>query len=223
MRNASIPVTSAFVLLLAASLPASADVLDPHTDRCRDGYVWRSAAPGDKVCVTPASRDRARQDNAAAASRRRPGAEHGPNACAQGYVWREAFPGDVVCVVPATRDATRDENAQAASRRAPKPRPVPAPAPRPADPDACAQGYVWRSAAPGDKVCVSPVSRDRVKYENSQADANRQPNAQHGPNACKQGYVWRSAFQGDMVCVTPDARDRVKRENADGPAKRQRR
>jgi hypothetical protein len=41
-------------------------------DTCLDGYVWREAVPNDHVCVLLASgsRDAARQDNAAAASRR---------------------------------------------------------------------------------------------------------------------------------------------------------
>ena len=30
---------------------------------CRQGYVWRKAFAGDHVCVTPATREQAAQDN----------------------------------------------------------------------------------------------------------------------------------------------------------------
>lgn len=214
----------ACIALLQTAAPAAADVRTPHGERCRDGFVWREAAPGDQVCVTPATREQAKRDNAAADSRRVPGAEFGPNACVQGFVWRSAFPGDMVCVTASTRNAAREDNAQADSRRAPSPPVVhrPLPAPRPQDPDACAQGYVWRSAATGDKVCVTSDARALAARENGNAAARRQPGAEYGPNACRQGFVWRSAFAGDMVCVSPDARERVKRENADGPARRAR-
>ena len=69
------------------------------------------------MCVTPATRTRTAQDNAAAASRRDPSAGYGPYGCQAGYVWREARPSDLVCVTPNIRDQAKVDNAAAASRR----------------------------------------------------------------------------------------------------------
>ncbi|WP_226874748.1 hypothetical protein [Microbispora sitophila] len=88
-------------------------------DTCKQGYVWRETTPADHVCVTPATRDQVRTDNALAASRRQGWGPYGADTCKQGYVWREATPADHVCVTPATRDQTRADNALAASRRLP--------------------------------------------------------------------------------------------------------
>jgi len=97
-------------------------------DTCRQGYVWREATPADHVCVTPATRAQAAQDNREAGARRQPGGgAYGPNTCRQGYVWREAVPGDQVCVHPATRTQVRRDNELAASRRATGPEPCSAP------------------------------------------------------------------------------------------------
>ena len=41
-------------------------------DSCRAGFVWREASPTDHVCVPPASRTRAHDDNAAGATRKNP-------------------------------------------------------------------------------------------------------------------------------------------------------
>ena len=38
-------------------------------DTCRNGYVWRDGTEGDHVCVTPAERTQAAEQNAAAPSR----------------------------------------------------------------------------------------------------------------------------------------------------------
>lgn len=85
--------------------------------QCKSGFVWRTAQPTDLVCAPPASRDRVKQENATAASRRSPtGGPYGPNTCLPGFVWREAFNGDVVCVPPASRTMAREENALSASR-----------------------------------------------------------------------------------------------------------
>ncbi len=73
------------------------------SDACKEGYVWRDAFSGDKVCVTPAVRSQATADNAAAASRWVVGA-YGPHTCIAGYVWREAQSGDDVCVLPGCTD-----------------------------------------------------------------------------------------------------------------------
>jgi hypothetical protein len=87
-------------------------------DTCKQGFVWREAVPGDRVCVLPATRDETRRDNALAAGRRAGSGPYGPDTCKQGFVWREAVPGDRVCVLPATRDQARRDNALAAGRRA---------------------------------------------------------------------------------------------------------
>ena len=79
--------------------------------------MWREAFVGDVVCVPPATRTRAKQDNAAAASRRDPSAGYGPFGCQQGYVWREARASDLVCVTPNIRSEAKADNAAAASRR----------------------------------------------------------------------------------------------------------
>lgn len=106
---------AAAVALTVTAAPASAEDYGPYT--CLQGYVWREAVPGDKVCVTPATREQARKDNALAAKRRQPGGgPYGYHTCRQGYVWREATPQDKVCVTPAVRTQTAKDNAAAATR-----------------------------------------------------------------------------------------------------------
>ena len=98
----------------AAVQPAAA----APADTCRQGFVWREAFAGDLVCVTPAVRAQAANDNAQAATRVQPGGgAYGPNTCLSGFVWREAAPNDLVCVTPRTRDQTVADNRQAAARR----------------------------------------------------------------------------------------------------------
>jgi hypothetical protein len=110
--------------ILVASLVSglavtAAHAQSPAPDACRQGYVWREAFPGDHVCVTPATRTQAAQDNSQADARRQPGGGvSGPNTCLQGYVWREARPGDLVCVTPETRAQAAADNREAAARRA---------------------------------------------------------------------------------------------------------
>jgi hypothetical protein len=85
--------------------------------QCIQGYVWREATRGDRVCVTPATRQQAWSDNAQTDARRAPGGgPYGYETCRQGYVWREATEGDRVCVTPQTRDQARYDNSQAARR-----------------------------------------------------------------------------------------------------------
>ncbi|MEE2690677.1 MAG: trypsin-like serine protease [Pseudomonadota bacterium] len=84
--------------------------------RCKSGFVWREARPGDYVCVTPESRARTANENAQAASRRNPNGAYGPNTCVSGYVWREAYDGDVVCVTPEVRALVKEENRLGPSR-----------------------------------------------------------------------------------------------------------
>jgi hypothetical protein len=87
-------------------------------DTCAAGYVWRDAFAGDHICVTPASRNQAASDNAAAASRVNPNGAWGPNTCLNGYVWRVARSTDLVCVTPAVRTQTATENADPTAHRA---------------------------------------------------------------------------------------------------------
>jgi hypothetical protein len=97
-------------------LSAKSNVGAVTGSQCNPGFVERLAGPGDNVCVTPESRERARQENATAASRRNPKGPYGPNTCLTGFVWREALAGDVVCVTPEIRNLVKEENALHASR-----------------------------------------------------------------------------------------------------------
>src|SRR5262245_61635191 len=104
---------------IALPIPALAESgLHHGPDTCKQGFVWREATPTDRVCVTPATREQARADNAQADARRQPGGgAFGPDTCRPGFVWREAVAGDRVCVTPATRAQARNDNARAAERR----------------------------------------------------------------------------------------------------------
>ena len=82
---------------------------------CKNGFVWRDAAPTsgvDQVCVTGAARTRAAAENANAANTVDPILAP---TCLQGYVWREAYGGtsqvDKVCVTPDSRTLAAQENA----------------------------------------------------------------------------------------------------------------
>lgn len=87
-------------------------------DTCKQGFVWREATKNDHVCVTPATRTEAANDNQAAASRRAGGGASGPDTCKPGFVWREVVPSDHVCVTPQVRSAAAADNAAANQRRA---------------------------------------------------------------------------------------------------------
>ncbi|MEU3620677.1 hypothetical protein ABZ725_51860 [Streptomyces sp. NPDC006872] len=115
-------IAAAAIAATAASLsqaaPAAAGEFGPDT--CRQGFVWREAVPGDRVCVTPGTRTQAQADHRQADARRQPGGgAWGPDTCRQGFVWREAVPGDHVCVTPGTRTQAQADNRQADARRAP--------------------------------------------------------------------------------------------------------
>jgi hypothetical protein len=180
---------------LALALTAGA----VRADACDDGYVWREAFPGDRVCVTPAVREQAARDNAAAAGRWVPG-PHGPDECQPQYVWREATPSDRVCVTPGGRDLIRVENREAPSRTG-------SAATTAGGARACLPGFVWRAAAPGDATCVPPAARDRVRAENALADGRR------GSRACAPGFVWREASPSDHVCVAPRVREQARADD----------
>jgi hypothetical protein len=79
----------------------------------------------------------------------------------------------------------------------------------------CIQGYVWREATRGDRVCVTPQTRQQAWNDNAQQDRRRQPGGgAYGYETCRQGYVWREATAGDRVCVTPQTRDQARYDNA---------
>ena len=81
-------------------------------------------------------------------------------------------------------------------------------------PGTCAQGFVWREAAPHDRVCVLPRMRSLTRADNAQAGARRNPGGgAFGPDTCRSGFVWREAFNGDRVCVTPQRRAQVAQDN----------
>jgi hypothetical protein len=108
-------ILSAIMAIFAAGLLVIAG--HAQSDRCRQGYVWREAFPGDHVCVTPATRAQAAYDNSQASARIEPGGgAYGLNTCLQGYVWREARPSVLVCVRPETRDQAAYDNSQAKNR-----------------------------------------------------------------------------------------------------------
>jgi hypothetical protein len=115
--SSSPPVTEGDVTRAKASQPSVSASTPVSSNTCASGYVWRNARPNDLVCVPPASRTRAAQENAQSAARWTAGA-YGPKTCIAGYVWREAFDGDQVCVTPAARDMARQENSQGPARRA---------------------------------------------------------------------------------------------------------
>ena len=94
---------------------ATVSITSNIPSRCLQGWVWREARVGDRVCVTGATRTQTAADNSVRFSRWVDGA-YGPHTCVQGYVWREAFPGDDVCVTGETRTQAAADNAQTAAR-----------------------------------------------------------------------------------------------------------
>jgi hypothetical protein len=103
---------AALTLFLLPTMGIQAQSLHHGRETCKQGFVWREAGPGDRVCVTPDTRSQTADDNRRAHSRRIPGED----TCKQGYVWREAFSGDLVCVPPQTRAQAREDNNLAPSR-----------------------------------------------------------------------------------------------------------
>jgi hypothetical protein len=84
----------------------------------------------------------------------------------------------------------------------------------------CIDGFVWRQAGPGDRVCVTPESRNLAAMENQQANARRNPNGgPYGPDTCLMGFVWRDGFANDHTCVTGERRSIVAQENQAGPSR----
>lgn len=108
----------ALLLAMLIGFSAAAAQAAPHPDTCTDGYVWREAYPGDHVCVLPATRAQAAEDNRLEVTRREPqGGAYGPDTCKAGFVWREARADDHVCVTPEVREQTARDNRLAHARR----------------------------------------------------------------------------------------------------------
>jgi hypothetical protein len=103
--------------VVATAIPLLVHAQAYGPDTCVSGFVWRDAFSNDHVCVVPAVRTQAQQDNAQAKYRvSAVNGQYGSDTCRAGYVWREASPSDHVCVVPSVRDATRADNAAANQR-----------------------------------------------------------------------------------------------------------
>ena len=80
---------------------------------------------------------------------------------------------------------------------------------------------MWREAYPGDRVCVTPMTRMQAANDNHQALARREPGGgPYGPNTCRQGFVWREARAGDLVCVAPPTRAETAMDNRLAAARR---
>ena len=186
----------------ASAGTASVTITAGIAERCAQGYVWREAEAGDRVCVTPAVRTHTRVDNLAPGRVRPDGGASGPDTCKSGFVWREATgPGDHVCVTPATRTQARADNAAAPKRRA---------VTGALGPNACKPNYVWREADQLDWVCVRPSVRAAVRADNAAAPGRHLPRQR----TCRQGYVWREAYLDDRVCVVPSRHAQALRDNA---------
>jgi hypothetical protein len=76
--------------------------------------------------------------------------------------------------------------------------------------DGCADGYVWREAFAGDRVCVGKETRELVADENQNAERHRK---RDGGEECDPGFVWRMAGSQDHVCVTQLERDQAQQDN----------
>ncbi|MCK2217097.1 hypothetical protein MF672_025370 [Actinomadura sp. ATCC 31491] len=78
----------------------------------------------------------------------------------------------------------------------------------------CVIGRTYRLAVPGDRVCVTQLTRVQVINDNKTAAERANPaRLLQGPNTCKSGYVWRGADDGDQVCVAPATRDQTVADN----------
>lgn len=99
----------------SSSLGKSSSASQKAAGVCKRGFVLRDAYKGDKVCVTPQTRQQVEADNRAAAQRRAPN-----GLCIKGYVWRRADPQDHVCVTAGTRKLTAEDNSQSSARLAAK-------------------------------------------------------------------------------------------------------
>ena len=116
-RKSIIGVAAVAAIASAAAAPQALAGADYGPSTCLEGFVWRGAFTGDRVCVTRATYNQTQADNAAAASRRNPNGAYGPDTCLQGFIWRLARSSDRVCVARASYNQAQADNAAAASRR----------------------------------------------------------------------------------------------------------
>lgn len=110
MRQSEFGAFLLSVVTMIVLIPAGARAqAQPAPSTCGAGYVWRQVDPADHVCVTPAQRNQAANENAATGLKKPDG------TCIAGYVWRLADLADHVCVTPAQRSQAAEQNAAAAS------------------------------------------------------------------------------------------------------------
>ncbi|MET8989446.1 hypothetical protein ABZW49_28695 [Nonomuraea wenchangensis] len=167
---------------------ATVTVTTDMPGKCVAGYVFRDAVPGDRVCVTSATRDQAAADNADAGNW-----EDEYGRCILNRTYRKVVPHDTVCVTQRTALQVISDNKNAAGRINPTKHFF--------GPNTCKSGYLWRGADDSDHVCVTQETYDQVHADNAAAPS-RWTNGPYGPQTCIDGYVWREAFIGDKVCVT---------------------
>jgi hypothetical protein len=84
------------ILMLTASC-AYTNCAAAQADACAEGYVWREAFDGDRVCVSPATREQAQADNATAAQRRAAAAVPLPPAKLGCHTFREGEWREIPC------------------------------------------------------------------------------------------------------------------------------
>jgi hypothetical protein len=168
--------------------------------KCVPGFVHRAASRDDSVCVLPAARDLALQENLSAPR----GSRWFPR-CGKLLFFRNAFAGDNVCVSARRASDVENENRSAGEHNA-------AQAFRGLN--ACAPGYVWREATQRDYVCVTQQTHDETKEENVLA-ATRQDVLPftHGGLLCHEGFEIRDAVPGDRVCAPPASKARAIQDN----------
>ncbi|MFI6453847.1 hypothetical protein ACIBF6_20080 [Streptosporangium amethystogenes] len=179
---------------------ATVTVSTDATTKCLEGYDYREAVAGDKVCVTPAAREQARIDNYDAPR----WVDYETGGCLHVRRWRLITPDDHVCITPETEQQIIADNQAAPSRTNP--------ARNVWGPNTCVEDYVWRQADASDYVCVTMETRLQILEDNAAA-ASRWTNGPYGPRTCVSGYVWREAFIGDQVCVTGDRRTQARQDN----------
>lgn len=173
------------------------DALRDSLSACANGYVWRDAVPGDRVCVPLQRRESVKRDNETGSVSR---------SCARGLVWREAVPTDRLCVSPAERDRVKRENAEAFSKtfRA-----------FASGPYACRAGLVWRQADAFDRVCVTPAAAADIAAQNRRRDPS-DINTLVG--RCESGQVQRRTSADDLLCVSPAEAAAVRNQNLQAQA-----
>lgn len=91
---------------------------------------------------------------------------HGSDQCKAGYVWRDAYNSaiqghDHVCVTEGERTQVQSDNLVADKHRSLSGGPY--------GRNTCLDGFVWRSANPLDRICVTKETRSETARQNSEA------------------------------------------------------